>query len=346
MKKSYIGISRDHSGSMAYISDAAKQDYNDNIASIKKSAVREGIDTIVSVVAFCGGGVTNEVTLSSIGALRKLDYYPTRGGTPLYDSIRELIEQFETVPDKRGEDVSFLITAITDGEENESRRTSAAWLSQKIRQLQATDKWSFAFRVPRGYADALSRRLGVPRGNILEWEATEEGMRKASYETQLAYEGYTQLYASAASGTLFNTRSFYETNLNTVPKDQVRGKLNDVTSQVKLFDITAKDDKRQIRDYVEEKIGGHMPRGSAFYQLTKKENEVQQEKLLAVRDKKTKKVYSGTAARDLLGLPHQGTCSVVPGNHGDYDLFVQSTSVNRKLVGGTKLLFWNNVGQP
>lgn len=345
MKKSYIGIARDHSGSMTRIQEAARTDYNDNIAAIKKAAVREGIDTIVSVVSFRERFVHPEVTLSSIGALRPLLDYRCGGGTPLYDSVATLIAEFKNVKDIRDEDVSFLITAITDGEENQSR-TTAEWLSGEIRRLQATDKWTFAFRVPHGYARGLSNRLGIPLANILEWEATEEGMREASYHTQTAYDGYATSYAAAPRGASFSSKSFYETNLDSVSKDVVKKSLSDVTSQVKVYNITAKDDKRQIRDYVEEKIGKHMPRGSAFYQLTKKENEVQQEKLLAVLDKKTKKVYSGTSARDLLGLPQQGTCRVQPGDHGDYDLFVQSTSVNRKLVGGTKLLFWNNVGQP
>ena len=35
MKKSYYGISRDHSGSMRSLAKAAARDYNDNIAAIR-----------------------------------------------------------------------------------------------------------------------------------------------------------------------------------------------------------------------------------------------------------------------------------------------------------------------
>jgi len=77
----------------------------------------------------------------------------------------------------------------------------------------------------------------------------------------------------------------------------------------------------------------------------KPENEVQDHKQIAIRDKKTGVIYSGVNARQMLGLPYHGTVKVVPGNHGAYDIFIQSTSVNRKLVKGTQVLYWDNVGQ-
>ena len=88
-----------------------------------------------------------------------------------------------------------------------------------------------------------------------------------------------------------------------------------------------------------------MKRGAAFYLLMKPENEVQDHKQIAIRDKKTGVIYSGVNARQMLGLPYHGTVKVVPGNHGGYDIFIQSTSVNRKLVKGTQVLYWDNVGQ-
>jgi hypothetical protein len=51
-----------------------------------------------------------------------------------------------------------------------------------------------------------------------------------------------------------------------------------------------------------------------------------------------KAVYMGEDARRMLGLPTSGVAKVRPGNHSSFDVFVQSTSLNRKLVRGTKLL--------
>jgi hypothetical protein len=55
-------------------------------------------------------------------------------------------------------------------------------------------------------------------------------------------------------------------------------------------------------------------------------------------EKGSKAIYGGNAARSLIGLPYGAEAKVEPGNHANYDIFVQSTSTNRKLVRGTKLL--------
>lgn len=338
--KNYIGIVRDHSGSMAPLERAATKDYNETIAAIKKAAIREGQDTIVSVAECSGRGVRVPVVNSSIASLRSLEQsdYRSYGGTPLLDAVGTLIEQFEKTPDASDEDVSFIITAITDGEENISQTWSWQSLSEKIRELQATDRWTFVFRVPRRYGAKLANNLGISRGNIQEWEQTEEGLQRASVETQSAYDGYYQLRTSG----LRSTKSFYTTDLSDVNKASVKKALHDVTSQVKFFDVKARDDKTMIKDFVEAKTRRPMLLGSAFYQLTKKEKEVQDHKKIAVRDKKNGRVFYGAAARQILGLPDTGTISLVPGDHGEFDIFVQSTSVNRKLVGGSEVMHWPN----
>lgn len=343
--KNYIGISRDHSGSMASLYRPATKDYNETIQAIKKAAIREGQDTVVSVVTCGGGGVMHEVTISSIASLQTLSEhaYGCSGNTPLFDSVGALIDQFEAMPDAKNPEVSFVVTAISDGEENASKRWSATKLGAKIRELQATDHWTFVFRVPFGAADRLARALNVPRGNIQEWEQTEQGFRASTYNTQQAYDSYYQARSMGATAT----SSFYDTSaLGNASKAEVKKALHDVTSQVKFFDVGPVDNGCQIKDFIEQRTGKPLQRGGAFYALTKKENEVQDHKRFAVRDKRTKHVYSGVEARNILGLPDVGTVKLVPGDHGEFDLFVQSTSVNRKLVGGSQVMYWPNVGQP
>jgi hypothetical protein len=67
---------------------------------------------------------------------------------------------------------------------------------------------------------------------------------------------------------------------------------------------------------------------------------VQPQKAIVLREPITGRIYSGHPARQLLGLPTDGTtrAKVTPGMMSKYQVFVQSTSVNRKLVGGTLLL--------
>lgn len=44
--------------------------------------------------------------------------------------------------------------------------------------------------------------------------------------------------------------------------------------------------------------------------------------------------YGGSDARDMLNLPPYAV-KVKPGSFGEWRIFVQSTSVNRKLIAGT-----------
>jgi len=115
--KQYLGISRDHSGSMQSLTAPAIKDYNDVIRVSKEASLDNNIDTIVSVVTL-GNVVHREIINSGIKTLKPLMSYKAVGGTTLYDSIGELIELFKAVPDYENPDVTFLIISITDGEEN------------------------------------------------------------------------------------------------------------------------------------------------------------------------------------------------------------------------------------
>ena len=340
--KNYIGISRDHSGSMHLIARAAGRDYNDNIASIKEGAAEHNIDTIVSVVK-CGAGrparVVREVVNSNINMLKPIkdgDYIADGNSTPLFDSVGDLIEQLQSVPDANDPDVSFVVMTITDGQENSSQKWNGRSISKKIKELQATDRWTFVFRVPRGEKRSLMQ-YGIPEGNILEWDQTETGVQRATVATRSAFKGF---YAARSMGAK-STDKFYA-DLSDVSIKEVKQALVDISGQVDVFKLKSTEGGIAIRDFVEQRTKKPMVKGSAFYQLTKTET-VQDYKQIAIRDKKTLAVYSGFAARDMLGLPHTGECKLAPGQHGQYDIFIQSTSINRKLVENTNVLVWNAV---
>ena len=88
-----------------------------------------------------------------------------------------------------------------------------------------------------------------------------------------------------------------------------------------------------------------MVKGGAFYQLVKTEPKVQDYKRIAIRSKTDGKVYAGDAARQMLALPTVGTVRLAPDELGDFEVFIQSTSVNRKVAAGTKLMYWKDVGE-
>lgn len=339
--KNYIGISRDHSVSMRSIATMAARDYNAVVATIKEEAAEANQDTIVSVVK-CGVGregiIAREAVNSSITVLKPLnesDYGATGTSTPLWDSVGDLIEQFEAAPDANDKDVCFLVTAITDGEENSSYRWTKARLFEKMKKLQATDRWTFVFRVPKGYARALASN-GVPAGNILEWDTTERGMAVSTQATKEAFKSY---YKGMKEGTK-STDRFY-TNVADISVKEIKKALVDISAQVNLWQV---NDDSQIRPFCEAKLGQAMVKGAAFYQLTKKEDEVQDYKQIIIRHKVSGAVYTGAPARQMLGLPAYGMAKVAPGDHGEYDIYIQSTSINRKLPKGTTMIYWPYAG--
>jgi hypothetical protein len=342
--KSYTGISRDHSASMKHLTKYAAIDYNNQIQEIKANA--EGIDTIVSVVK-CGVGrqgiVERIITNSNVNVLKEIttsDYDADGWSTPLFDSIGTLIELFEAAPDANEDTVAFLVMAITDGEENSSVKWKHT-LFQKIQQLQATDKWTFVFRVPKGYAKSLTK-FGIHPGNILEWDQTEAGFVKATQETSTALSGY---YNNLRSGVRSTDRFF--TNIADVSPDEIKKKLHDITNQVSFWVVSDSEAGVQIRDFCESHLHGQkMLKGAGFYQLVKPEKDIQDYKQIIIRDKSSGLVYTGDAVRDMLGLPNYGHIKVSPGDHGQWDIYIQSTSVNRKLPAETSVLYYANIGKP
>lgn len=335
MYKQYVGISRDHSASMRHLVSSAKKDYNLSIESVKNGANDSGIDTIVSVIE-CGVGspATNKfvVVNSSVNSLKSLESYEANGSsTPLFDSVGELIDQLSEVPDAEDPSVSFLVMVITDGQENASRKHTAESIKKKMRDLQNTDRWTFTFRVPYGYKQSLVN-LGVPSGNILEWEQTERGFETATTRTWNAVDTY---YQGRVRGQTMSS-NFYS-DLDQVKSKDLKKELEDITKQVSFFNIQR---TCQIRDFVESKVGNYRL-GKSFYQLNKPE-KLQGNKLIAIRDRINGKVYAGDAARKLMNLPVGGEIKLHPGNHANYDVFIQSTSVNRKLLPSTELMYWRN----
>jgi hypothetical protein len=123
--------------------------------------------------------------------------------------------------------------------------------------------------------------------------------------------------------------------------------LVDISGKVSLYlvDGVGVQDGIQIRDFILSKRAQYL-KGAAFYQLTKSENRITETKLVVVRDRATGKIYGGQQARTMVGLPRFGNARLHPGDHKNYDIFIQSESVNRKLVKGTGVIYWEEMGVP
>lgn len=108
------------------------------------------------------------------------------------------------------------------------------------------------------------------------------------------------------------------------------------------FQVMAVDVNCDIKGFV-TKNGIEFKKGRGFYELSKAET-VQQYKEVIIQDRETGEMFTGSQVREELGLqPQSESGGVKERLHKDkakkYRVFVQSTSVNRKLIGGTTFLY-------
>jgi len=335
--KNYICFVNDHSGSMRFLTEAAIRDYNSIIESVKNAATREMQDTIVNTVGFGFGhpSIMRQVINSNPHVLNPVISWPAVGQTPLYDAIGDAIDLLKSVPDHENSKVSFLVSITTDGGENDSTKYNRSNIRFLIEQHQASGRWTFVIRVPFGNKKTVAN-IGIPEGNIQEWETTDKGLKASTIKTQSAVD---QFFTMRSSGRRSST-TFYADASNVDTSNLV-----DITSEISLYVVPVDKMGIEIRDFILEHRMEYL-KGAAFYQLTKTESRVQPTKLILVRDRGTGKIYAGKDARSMIGLPSDKNARLHPGDHKNFDIFIQSSSVNRKLVGGTGVVYWSKIGVP
>jgi hypothetical protein len=107
------------------------------------------------------------------------------------------------------------------------------------------------------------------------------------------------------------------------------------------FQILHVDEITPIKEFA-EKNGLKFRKGRGFYQFMKSEM-VQEHKEVILRNRTTGDMFSGPEARNFIGLPFGERGVLRPKLFDDYEVFVQSTSSNRKLIPGYKFLYENEV---
>ncbi len=225
------------------------------------------------------------------------------------------------------------MNVITDGAENASKPnsdTAGRSLTKLMERVQKTDAWTMTFLVPRGGRAQLDR-FGIPEGNVMEWSQTAAGVKQYAAANDAGIRNY---FAARSSG-LRSVKSFY-TDLSNITAREVR-QLDDLSRKAKLLHVDRDND---IRTFIESKNLTFI-KGAAFYQLVGgKDNadKVQDYKKVLIMEKGKSSVYGGDDARSLLGLPDHET-KVRPGDHANFEIFIQSTSVNRRLKAGTKVIY-------
>lgn len=254
-------------------------------------------------------------------------HYQPSGMTALIDATVKSLDDLAQTAQLYG-DHAFLVFVVTDGEENASRYNSSYDLQAKLKSLPP--EWTVAVLVPNMFGKHAAQDDGFAPENIAIWDPNStKGVEAAGRVVQQATEDWMVGRARGVRGT----NALFSTGADAVNRQTVQSNLTPMNPRD--YDVIPVHREDYIRPYVESR-GLHYTIGKAYYQLTKTER-IQAGKEVAIREKRTGKFYTGRAARDLLGLPAMEV-KVKPDYNPEYDVFVQSTSVNRKLVMNTDLL--------
>ncbi len=334
----HVALVLDASSSMSHLSRKVVEVADQQIAYLARRSQELDQETRVTVYVFADKVecVIYDKDVLRMPSLKEL--YRVGGMTALLaatlTSQRELAQTAQLYGDH-----SFLTFVLTDGQENASHRCPGAPASSPRELVAAVaemirtqkDNWTLAVLVPDQMGKREAMQGGFPKDNIAIWDATStQGLEEAGQVIQQATEKFMVGRAQGIRGS----RAVFSTGAEMVNKDTIKAAgLTPVDPSGYQLIPVARD--AAIRDWVI--ACGHTYRtGGAFYQLSKSE-KIQAQKQIAVLEKRTDRVYTGPEARALLGLPDV-EIRVKPDHNDDFTIFVQSTSVNRKLVPNTRLL--------
>lgn len=186
----------DKSSSMETGKSATIEGFNDQVRVVTEGAKTAG-ETTFTEVQFSSGVEVRRVAaaLSTMSKLTNETYVPS-GWTALYDALGDTICALLMTPRIGSVLTANLVTLFTDGEENQSTRYDTEILSELIKRLEATGRWTFALVGPRGGVTTLAKLLAVKQTNVA-------GYNPASVEERVQVMGRM----SSASASYMNMRS-------------------------------------------------------------------------------------------------------------------------------------------
>lgn len=332
----HITIVVDASSSMGHLTGTLIKVFDNTVAHLAAQSRANGQETRITVYFF---GYSNNIrcVIYDMDVLRTPSInglYRADGMTALIDATMLSIGDMRLVPQKYG-DHSFLTLVLTDGAENDSRHRPVD-LERAI--ATAPENETYGCLVPDAMGVHNAKKFGFPTGNISQWDATSsaglEEVGRVIRDLSDAYmegrangvRGYSAA-TSARGGGLFKMK---DVSVSDVATSLIPLTLGSYTFHQVPYDC-------RIDEFVESVTGSPYQVGRAYYQLSKAET-IQPQKQIAIEANGG--VFSGPQARQVLGLPDYHikagfrSSDLQPG----LTVFVQSTSHNRKLKGGTRLL--------
>lgn len=176
---SHIVFVLDRSGSMKDMETEAVVSYNNFIKEQKEAP---GEATFHFILFNTANEDLYRGDLKDAPKLTVEEYNPDKG-TALYDAMAYAIETTGVAIDLMPEDQrpeKVIVTTMTDGEENSSRKCSQQQLAEMIKHQTEKYNWDFIFLGANIDTQAVAMNLNISPANALNWsnatyEATSQG---------------------------------------------------------------------------------------------------------------------------------------------------------------------------
>lgn len=167
----------DASGSMGSIYNQALAGINQTLDTIRQARQgNPGVEQNVTLLSFADSADTLQYVYRNepVECTHHVspDQYQLRGCTALYDAIGDAATALRRLVDA---DSKALVTIITDGYENDSRRWNGVQVRQLVSELRASG-WAFTYIGANQDVEAEAMKMGVQ--NSFRFESTDEGTRE------------------------------------------------------------------------------------------------------------------------------------------------------------------------
>lgn len=205
----------DRSSSMDSMRGEAIGAFNDQLRVIQdeEDEGAKNYVTLVTFATFVDAPLFQNASSKSIPELTE-DRYKPSGCTAMLDAVGNALDILEASPDVNDENTSFLVVIISDGEENSSNKWNWSTISERVKKLQATDRWTFVYLGANQDLSEVSKNMSIPYANTMAFTAGPtgpqgpSGLTGATGPTGLHTKGLYGYFKARKDGSS-NSTNFY-----------------------------------------------------------------------------------------------------------------------------------------
>lgn len=209
-----IEVLIDRSGSMATCWSQTIEGLNGFIAEQK--TIDQG-DTKIGITLFDSDGGWSTAAKTNLervyyGPISEVEFisetqFSPRGGTPLYDSVGQIVHGLKKARDESDNEPNVLLAIMTDGGNTDSHGYTANQVKDMLGEVQ-NDGFTVVYLGADQDAWSVGSTMGLSRGNVMNYS---KGKMDETFKGLTASTvAYASAVRSAGAGVKVDTMSFFD----------------------------------------------------------------------------------------------------------------------------------------